>query len=336
MSKTPILLAIIGLVAVVAAIVLNEVALREEIAGPEAPPTEAQSQPPVESSAVAPEGAEPAPSIPSFDVVRVSPEGDVVIAGRAPANSKVSILDGDTVIGEVTADERGEWVFVPTEPLGIGSRALSLRAVTPDGTEVASNEPVIMSVPERTAELGDDPARQPMVLKFPNDPDRPVQVLQRPDGDVDRRTYPITIDTLDYDTRGNVVIGGTAPAGGTVQVYLDNDLVGRVIADDKGGWTVRPESLIPPGQYRLRADHVDDNGKVLSRVEYPFSRTEDIKSMADGTYILVQPGNSLWRIARRLYGTGFGYTQIFEANKNRITDPDLIYPGQVFEVPNVN
>jgi len=50
----------------------------------------------------------------------------------------------------------------------------------------------------------------------------------------------------------------------------------------------------------------------------------------------VQPGNSLWRIARRLYGTGFGYTQIFEANKNRIADPDLIYPGQVFEVPNVN
>lgn len=333
MSKTPILLAIIGLVAVVAAIVLNEVALREEIAGPEAPPpTEAQSQPPVET----PTAAKPAPSLPSFDVVRVSPEGDVVIAGRAPANSKVSIMDGDKVIGEVTADERGEWVFVPSEPLGTGSRSLSLKAVTEDGTELASNEPVVMSVPERTAIPGDETPQQPLVLKFPNDPNRPVQVLQRPDGVVDRGTYPITIDTLDYDTRGNVVIGGTAPAGGTVQVYLDNNLVGRVTADDNGNWTVRPEALIPPGQYRLRADHIDDKGKVLSRVEYPFSRTEDIKTTADDTYILVQPGNSLWRIARRLYGTGFGYTQIFEANKNRIADPDLIYPGQVFEVPNVN
>lgn len=336
MSKTPILLAIIGLVAVVAAIILNEVALREEIAGPEAPPTVAQSEPPAEAPATPGETAKPAPNLPSFDVVRVSPEGDVVIAGRAPANSKVSILDGDTVIGEVTADERGEWVFVPTEPLGTGSRALSLRAVNPDGTEVASNEPVVMSVPDRTAMPGDDTPQQPLVLKFPNDPDRPVQVLQRPGGAVDRDAYPITIDTLDYDTRGKVVIGGSAPAGSTVQVYLDNDLIGRVTAAEDGSWTVRPEAAIPPGQYRLRADRVDDGGKVLSRVEYPFSRTEDIKAMADGTYILVQPGNSLWRIARRLYGSGFGYTQIFEANKNRITDPDLIYPGQVFEVPNVN
>ena len=58
--------------------------------------------------------------------------------------------------------------------------------------------------------------------------------------------------------------------------------------------------------------------------------------MADGTYILVQPGNSLWRIARRLYGDGFGYTEIYSANRERIADPDLIYPGQVFEIPKVN
>ena len=43
-----------------------------------------------------------------------------------------------------------------------------------------------------------------------------------------------------------------------------------------------------------------------------------------------------WRIARRVYGSGFSYTQIFQANKGRIVDPDLIYPGQVFEIPNVN
>jgi nucleoid-associated protein YgaU len=50
-------------------------------------------------------------------------------------------------------------------------------------------------------------------------------------------------------------------------------------------------------------------------------------------YVIVQPGNSLWRIARRLFGSGTEYVQIYGANKTLIRDPDLIYPGQVFEVP---
>jgi nucleoid-associated protein YgaU len=47
----------------------------------------------------------------------------------------------------------------------------------------------------------------------------------------------------------------------------------------------------------------------------------------------VQPGNSLWRIARRLSGKGVDYVHIHGANKAQIRDPDLIYPGQVFEIP---
>ncbi|MGB0498210.1 MAG: LysM peptidoglycan-binding domain-containing protein [Rubricella sp.] len=49
--------------------------------------------------------------------------------------------------------------------------------------------------------------------------------------------------------------------------------------------------------------------------------------------IVVQPGNNLWTIARQRYGDGFLYTQIFAANSDQIRDPDLIYPGQVFVLP---
>jgi nucleoid-associated protein YgaU len=55
----------------------------------------------------------------------------------------------------------------------------------------------------------------------------------------------------------------------------------------------------------------------------------------DQTFV-VQPGNSLWRIARRSYGEGLRYTVIYEANKDHIRDPDLIYPGQVFVIPQDN
>lgn len=49
--------------------------------------------------------------------------------------------------------------------------------------------------------------------------------------------------------------------------------------------------------------------------------------------ITVQPGLTLWAIARDNFGEGTMYVQVFEANRDKIKDPDLIYPGQVFTVP---
>lgn len=49
--------------------------------------------------------------------------------------------------------------------------------------------------------------------------------------------------------------------------------------------------------------------------------------------ITVEPGFTLWQIAREKYGDGVLYVQVFEANRDQIRDPDLIYPGQVFTLP---
>jgi nucleoid-associated protein YgaU len=51
--------------------------------------------------------------------------------------------------------------------------------------------------------------------------------------------------------------------------------------------------------------------------------------------IVIQPGNNLWRIARVIYGDGRRYTEIFDANKELIKNPNRIYPGQVFATPKV-
>jgi len=47
----------------------------------------------------------------------------------------------------------------------------------------------------------------------------------------------------------------------------------------------------------------------------------------------VQPGFTLWGIARDSFGDGVLYVQVYEANRDKIRDPDLIYPGQVFTIP---
>ena len=49
--------------------------------------------------------------------------------------------------------------------------------------------------------------------------------------------------------------------------------------------------------------------------------------------VTVQPGHNLWTLARQRYGSGTMYTQIFTANREQIREPDLIYPGQIFSMP---
>ena len=92
-----------------------------------------------------------------------------------------------------------------------------------------------------------------------------------------------------------------------------------------------------PGQYQMRADETSPQGKVLSRIELPFMRAEAQRPATAGeTRIIVQPGNSLWRIARYRYGEGQRFSVIYSANKEQIRDLNLIYPGQVFAMPTVN
>ena len=62
------------------------------------------------------------------------------------------------------------------------------------------------------------------------------------------------------------------------------------------------------------------------------SAPEPVAAAAPVT-VTVQPGFTLWGIAQERYGDGVLYVQVFEANKDKIKDPDLIYPGQVFSVP---
>ena len=51
--------------------------------------------------------------------------------------------------------------------------------------------------------------------------------------------------------------------------------------------------------------------------------------------VIIQPGNNLWNISRVIYGSGLSYTTIYNANRNQIRNPDLIYPGQIFTTPGV-
>ena len=140
---------------------------------------------------------------------------------------------------------------------------------------------------------------------------------------------------VDYDQAGRVQLSGEAEPGTPVRIYVDDQAAALVRAAPSGEWTTVLEQQLAPGNYDLRVDQLNPAGEPVARLETPFTRVgqppQAGASQVD--YVIVQPGNSLWRIARRLFGDGFRYVHIYDANKGQIRDPDLIFPGQVFEVP---
>lgn len=282
-------------------------------------------------------GSQSGPVKPSFDIVRVNPQGDTVIAGRAQPNSETTVMQGDKVVGRARADKRGEWVLVPQTPIVPGTHTLTIVSRGADGSEVSSDQSVVVVVPERGKDVaGSATSGQTgsLALAVPKKGGGAPVVLQTPGG---IGNAGLSLDAIDYGNNGkSVALSGRAPPGEEVRVYLDNRFVGRATADEKGIWRLSPGIDIPAGLYRMRVDRVDAAGKVVARVELPFSRAEPVRNLAEGAVVFVQPGNSLWRLARRSYGQGLRYTEIYQANKDQIRNPDLIYPGQVFVMPRLN
>ena len=302
----PLIVAIIGVLVVAAALVLNYTLQRPGgLTG---------------SAQVVTTG----PGAPSFDVVRIDPKGNMVMAGRAQPNAVVVILDGDKEIGRGVADARGEWVFLPPNPVPPGTRQFSLKTPGTGGAkDLFSQNVVVMSVPERNGEI--------LIVEQSRDGGK-SRVLQGPNAP---GAGGLTVEAIDYAADGTFTLNGKADAGGTVQIYLDNAFIGSAVADAKGRWEVAPKSKAAEGKHSIRADQLGANNNVIARVEVPFVLDPAQANMAPGAITVVK-GNSLWRIARRNYGEGIMYSLIYEANKDQIMDPDLIYPGQVFNLPAKN
>lgn len=287
--------------------------------------------PPVPAAPQAPSPDSVAKAPPSFDVVRISRNCTSVFAGRAMAGSVVVVKTGQRELGRVTADTRGDWVLVPDLPLERGNQEFTLESQMQGQEPIKAEASVVAVVPEcQPGEGGEQAIAVLTPLKGAS------RLLQRPDGAIDPARKGLSLDAIEYDQAGNLILSGRAQVGSTVQIYLNNEPIGVATADDKGRWSLKPEKQVDPGIYSLRVDQVEQaGGKVASRLELPFSRArpEDIQLNADGSSVVVQPGNSLWRIARQVYGQGPRYTEIYRANQGSIVDPDMIYPGQVFALP---
>lgn len=284
----------------------------------------------------------------------------LVIAGQEVERLTADASGGFVAFAEVAPSDQIRALNLIADPEGARVASDATYFIAPIAPEPDSAAPEVADAedtpiapePETVAEdtAVPEPKPEPEMLDKPAAPAvivadaQGVRVVQSPETNAAPDVLAtVALDTITYDLSGDVLLGGRASGEGFVRVYLDNQPVTTSRIEPSGGWrTDLPD--VDTGVYTLRVDQVDAEGTVVSRIETPFKR-EEPKVVADALAVetaqpefqvamtTVQPGATLWAIARERFGDGIMYVSVFEANRDRIKDPDLIYPGQVFRVP---
>ena len=253
---------------------------------------------------------------PAFDLVRVDEDGSAIIAGSAKPNSEVRLLVDGKELETAETDASGAFAILTTIPSG--EKPLELQLEDVNDSNIKSADTVLI-IPNKEAE-----GSGPKIIIAESD----GKIIVQEQNDVAPKIQPLSLDTINYAASGDVILAGRASSEQIVRVYVDNKPVVLGEVTD-GKWNFEIPN-IEEGIYTLRVDAINNEGKVVDRVESPFQRV--IREMEDGQ-ATIQPGFTLWKLAELKYGFGMRYVQIFEANRDSIKDPDLIYPGQVFQIP---
>ncbi len=237
--------------------------------------------------------------------------------------------------------ETAQQTVASATPAATQQPAVSQEAATPQqpaasqaAAPAAPAQPAVQAASTRQAT---SETEQPLAVLMPRSGQGPSRILQQPEFlSEGLGEGTLVLETVDYDARGKTAVGGRAGAGLRLIIYLDDKPVAHATAGADGRWSATLARAVSQGLHRLRVDQLGADGQVTARVETPFSRAALVATLPEETAVIVQPGNSLWRIARRVYGEGVRYSVIYRANQERIGDPDLIYPGQIFIVPSTN
>ena len=222
------------------------------------------------------------------------------------------------------------------EPTQSEIASLNTETENPTVLKTETENPTVLNTETENPTVLNTETENPTVLLADNEGIKVVQSGAGPDVMTD-----VLFDTINYSKDGGVAVTGRGRPEAIVRFYLDNSPVASTAVDQQGYWTA-DLSDVEAGVYTLRLDQLDQTGKVSSRIESPFKREDrevlagqikDTASPARINVITVQPGNTLWAISRERYGRGILYVQVFDANKDKIRDPNLIYPGQIFDLP---
>ena len=298
-----------------------------------------------------------------IDIARVQPDGMAVFAGKGAPNGTIFITEAGQVLAQNGIDDNGEWVVLPEAPLSAGAHLLELEMITTDGRRVRADISLVVEISVTKDE-------KPLVAIVPQSDEEAPRILQAPEelavanvpadgGEETSQTdaKPIVteeeaetvaallgqedifvqIGSLSWRDETTLAVHGVASGGARITGEIGNIALMSEDLPDNGRWTVLADGnpFAEGVAQNLTIRLLDDEGATLATTSLMISQ-DQLRSGLDGSLmVVVHKGDALWRIAYRSYGRGVRYVDIFKRNQDKINDPDLIYPNQIFAVPGV-
>lgn len=254
-------------------------------------------------------------SSPMFDIVRIEPEGTIVVAGRWMADKSISIVIDGKVVATERTDSNGEFVYAPARVFDAGNYTISLIGVEP---EIKSEENVFIYISPRGY-------KNSVSLLMTKDGST---LLQAPtlltDGD-------LVVSKIDYLDTGRIVVTGDALPRLRASLSLNDKYLGFAKVSDHKHFGLGADvgELKVGKKYTLTIRLHDGDGRTIAQVGHTFVMPE--MTGDDDTYYTVRKGDCLWIIARNFLRKGVLFSII--AERNNIENPDLIFPKQLLQIP---
>ena len=303
----------------------------------------------------------------TIDLARVKPDGAAVFAGTAAANAKIRIFEGDILLGETVANANGEWVIVLEKSLAAGQHLISVAMERSDGsTEMADRslaveiyqdtetKPLVALLPETATEV-------PVLIQSPDDVDAASPAAPASEaivadatgadaaaakaamGDTTEAapTKPqaksqiaaLAPSAIIWRDASRILISGTSRGGVRVTVNDEKGQFGEALVLADGAWQVAGSLDMDIAVNHLRFALFDEANHIIARYDLPVKARDLAKGQDGSPLVVVNKGDMLWRIAYHQLGEGVKYVDIVRRNQQDINDPDLIYPKQIFAVP---
>ena len=254
-------------------------------------------------------------TVPTFDIVRIEKDGDVVIAGRWLPHQNISILVNNKIVATERTDYAGEFVYTTSTAWKPGNYTIALLGAEP---EVKSSDKVFVYI----SDAGVENSVSLLMTKEGS------TLLQAPamlrDGD-------LAVSKIDYLDTGRIVVSGDGLPRLRVSLALDGEYMGFARVSDYRHFGLGADvgELESGKEYELAVRMHDGDGRTIGTVLHKFVMPE--MTGDDDTYYTVRRGDCLWIIARNFLRRGVLFSVI--AERNAIQNPDLIYPKQLLQIP---
>ena len=303
----------------------------------------------------------------TIDLARVKPDGAAVFAGTAAPNAKIRIFEGDILLGETIANANGEWVIVLEKSLAAGQHLISVAMERSDGTTEMADRSLAVEIYQDTetkplvALLPETATEVPVLIQSPDDVDKAKPAATASEAIVaDAAKADATMSetaaaapgkaeansqiaasqiaalapsAIVWRDASRILISGTSRGGVRVAVNDAKGQFGEALVLADGAWQVAGSLDMDIAVNQLRFALFDDANQIIARYDLPVKARDLAKGQDGSPLVVVNKGDMLWRIAYHQLGEGVKYVDIVRRNQQDIADPDLIFPKQIFAVP---